>query len=235
MKIKIFENPELGSIRTAGTSDEPLFCLADVCRVLNLRVDGVMPRLSKDGYNQIVVIDSLGREQKAYFVNEKNLYRVIMRSDKEEAVVFQDWVCDEVLPSIRKHGIYATDNVIENILSNPDFGIELLTKLKTERQARIKAEQEKAILIHCNKTFTTTEIAKELGMKSAIALNNLLCEKKIQFKQNGTWILYSKYADRGYVSIKQDILDNGRIIFDRRWTGIGRDFLLTMLSSQTTS
>ena len=108
MEITIFNNPQIGEIRTAGTADNPLFCLADLCRVLELRVDGVTPRLKKDGYNRIGVIDSLGREQQALFVNEQNLYKVIMRSDKPQAEPFQDWVCGEVLPSIRKTGGYLT-------------------------------------------------------------------------------------------------------------------------------
>lgn len=72
------------------------------------------------------------------YIPEKDVYRLIMRSNLPNAEQFQDWVCDEVLPSIRKHGIYATDNVIDQILNNPDFGIELLTKLKEERWHALK-------------------------------------------------------------------------------------------------
>ena len=75
---------------------------------------------------------------------------------------------------------------------------------------------------------TTSEIAKELGLSSATKLNNLLSEKKIQYKQNKTWLLYSKYSELGLVSIKQDVLDNGKIIYDRKWTGKGRDFILNL-------
>ena len=99
------------------------------------------------------------------------MYRLITHSKLESAERFEDWVFDEVLPAIRKHGIYATDNVIDNILNNPDFGIQLLTKLKEERVARVEAERRNAILMHVNKTYTVTEIAKELGLKSAIQLN----------------------------------------------------------------
>lgn len=105
-EIKIFEDERFGKIRTTGSADNPMFCLSDICKVLELRVDGVMPRLKKDGYNRIGVIDSLGRHQEAIFVNEQNLYKVIMRSDKPQAEPFQDWVCGEVLPSIRKTGGY---------------------------------------------------------------------------------------------------------------------------------
>jgi len=105
--IEVFKNEQFGEIRVTGTNDNPMFCLPDLCRVLNLRTDGVLPRLKEDGYNQIGVTDSLGRNQMTYFVNEQNMYRVIMRSDKQEAECFQDWVCGEILPSIRKYGIYA--------------------------------------------------------------------------------------------------------------------------------
>ena len=139
-----------------------------------------------------------GGEQKLLYINESNLYKTIFQSRKESAERFTGWVTSEVLPCIRKNGIYATDNVIDNILNNPDFGIELLTKLKEERAARIEAEKTNAILMHVNKTYTMTEIAKEIGLKSANELNKILAEKKIQYKSNGTWVMYSDYSDLGY-------------------------------------
>ncbi len=95
---------------------------------------------------------------------------------------------------------------------------------------RIEAEKQRNKLIHQTKLYTTSEIAKESGLRSATQLNNLLAEKKVQYKQNKTWLLYSKYAECGYVSIKQTPLDNGTIIYDRKWTGTGRDFILNLLS-----
>ena len=111
-------------------------------------------------------------------------------------------------------------------MNNPDFGIELLTKLKEERAARIEAEKTNAILMHVNKTYTMTEIAKEIGLKSANELNKILAEKKIQYKSNGTWVMYSDYSDLGYESIKQEALDNGHVIYHRRITQLGRKFIL---------
>lgn len=107
--IEIFKNESFGEVRVAGTSEQPLFCLADICRVLDLQVTPTKNRLRQDGVSLIKVIDSLGREQEATFINEQNLYKVIMRSDKPQAEPFQDWVCGEVLPSIRKHGTYSVD------------------------------------------------------------------------------------------------------------------------------
>ena len=103
-------------------------------------------------------------------------------------------------------------------------------KEKARVQLELKDEQHKnEMLMHFNKLYTTTEIAKELGMKSAAKLNKVLNDKGIQFKQNGTWVLYSDYSECGYVSIKQTLLENGHIIYDRKWTQEGRKFLLELL------
>lgn len=83
--------------------------------------------------------------------------------------------------------------------------------------------------MHVNKTYTATEIAKELGMKSAIELNKALAERKVQYKMNDTWVLYSQYANLGYVDIKQEVLDSGRVIYHRRFTQRGREFVLTLV------
>ena len=103
-------------------------------------------------------------------------------------------------------------------------------KEKARVQLELKDEQHKnEMLMHFNKLYTTTEIAKELGIKSAAKLNKVLNDKGIQFKQNGTWVLYSDYSECGYVSIKQTLLENGHIIYDRKWTQEGRKFLLVLL------
>lgn len=231
-EVKTFDNEEFGEIRTVTVNNEPMFCLADVCKSLGLtQPSKVRERLNEKGVHTIPTLTS-GGTQNLLYVNESNLYKTIFQSRKESAERFTDWVTSEVLPSIRKHGIYATDNVIDNILNNPDFGIELLTKLKEERAARVEAERRNAILTHVNKTYTMTEIAKELNMKSATQLNKLLAEKKIQYHVNGTWVMYSKYSDLGYEEIKQEVLDSGRVIYHRRITQMGRAFILDLLSGK---
>ena len=107
-EIKIFENADLSvQVRTiTDEKGEPWFCLADVCKVLELQPSRVKDRLKENGITSSNLIDSMERKQLATFVNESNLYRVIMRSDKPQAEAFQDWVTSEVLPSIRKTGGY---------------------------------------------------------------------------------------------------------------------------------
>ena len=146
------------------------------------------------------------------YIPESLFYLLGMKANNDVAKKFQMWLATEVLPSMRKYGMYATDE----LLDNPDLLIAAATKLKEERAARLEAEKQRDKLVHQNKLYTTSEIAKELGLSSATKLNNLLSEKKIQYKQNKTWLLYSKYSELGLVSIKQDVLDNGKIIYDRQ-------------------
>ena len=143
--IEIFKNESFGEVRVAGTSEQPLFCLADICRVLDLQVTPTKNRLRQDGVSLIKVIDSLGREQEATFINEQNLYKVIMRSDKPQAEPFQDWVCGEVLPSIRKTGSYSVQQRYEIPQS---FSEALMLAAKQaqqieEQQKQIEAKDEK--------------------------------------------------------------------------------------------
>lgn len=251
--LKIFNNDEFGQVRTIVIDNEPWFLGKDICTVFGDknhnrslgRVDDIDKREER-------ILDSLGRKQTAIFINESGLYALLFsmqpQKSNNDGVTdaypievqnridrlhkFKHWVTSDVLPSIRKHGIYATDQVIDDILNNPDFGIELLTKLKEERAARVAAERRNAILTHVNKTYTMTEIAKELNMKSAVQLNKLLAEKKIQYQVNGTWVFYSQYSDLGYEEIKQEILDSGKVIYHRRITQIGREFILNLFQNE---
>lgn len=230
--LKVFENPEFGQVRTVTKDNDPFFCLADVCKALDLsQPSKVKERLNEKGVNCIPTLTK-GGTQNLLYINEANLYKTIFQSRKESAERFTDWVTSEVLPSIRQHGIYATDKVIDNILNNPDFGIELLTKLKEERAARLEAERKNAILTHVNKTYTMTEIAKELNLKSAAELNKMLADKKVQYKVNGTWVLYSDYSNQGYEDIKQEVLDNGHVIYHRKITQLGREFILDLFDER---
>ena len=107
-ELQIFNNKDFGSVRTITKDNEPMFCLVDVCRALDItHVTDVKNRLKQDGVGTSEVIDSLGRKQTATFINESNLYKVIFQSRKPSAEKFTDWVTDEVIPSIRKTGSYA--------------------------------------------------------------------------------------------------------------------------------
>lgn len=197
--IKIFENDRFGEVRVAGTSENPLFCLADVCRVLEIKnVSDCKSRLDQRG---VVLTDTPtynqhGAEviQQLVFINEKNLYKVIMRSDKPQAEPFQDWVCGEVLPSIRKHGAYMTNDTLEKALTSPDFLIQLATNLKEEQQKRIEAERK------------VTEAAPAVAFTNAVQSANSSCligDLAKLIAQNGYSIgekrLFAWMRDNGYL------------------------------------
>ena len=172
------------------------------------------------------------------FLTESGVYKLIFKSHKEEAERFQNWVTDEVLPSIRKHGLYMTDAMLDKVVGDPDFLISILKELKKEKALKAQAQKEKQIaedkrdlLIHQKKLYTSTELAKELGLNSAKKLNDILHQKGIQYKVNGTWVLYSEYSDLGYTSIKQKEFPN-RVVYDRKWTGKGRAFILDLLEKE---
>ncbi len=237
MKLEVFNNKTFGAVRVlADERGDVWFVLSDVCRVLGLsNPTKVANTIDKDDLTIIQVTDNLGRIQKVNAVNESGLYQVIFQSRKSQAKKFKKWVTSEVLPAIRKYGLYATDEVIEKTLNNPDFMIKLLEELKKERDEKAKLQEKITLLTHTKKTYTTTEIAKELGFRSARELNKKLEDMKIQYKVNDTWVLSAKYADKGYESIKQISLINGNIVYDRRWTQKGREFLLELFKNYTTS
>lgn len=235
--LKIFKNEEFGQVRVIEIDNEPWFVGKDIASTLGYENqnrdiishvdedDRIM--LDKTQYENGIKFDykQLG-QRGGWIINESGLYSLILSSRLPNAKQFKKWVTSEILPSIRKHGAYMTDDILERTLSDPDFMINLLTNLKEEKEKRRLAEERTNKLIHNSRTYTATEISKELGFKSAKAFNKDLENKKIQYKVNGVWVLSADYSDKDYVSIKQQELDNGTIIYNRRWTGLGRDWLL---------
>lgn len=150
--IQIFSNPQFGEIRTAGTAENPMFCLADVCNSLGLSAKGVNQRLDDEVISNYPIKDSLGREQQMLFVNEDGLYDVILDSRKPEAKKFRKWVTGEVLPSIRKTGGYiaATNDmtdeeimakallVAQSTIERRDQRIKELETANKQQQARLE-------------------------------------------------------------------------------------------------
>lgn len=201
----IFESDKFGQIRTAGTSDEPLFCLSDVCKALELQVQNTKQRLKEDGVYSINLTDSLGREQQALFVNEQNLYRVIMRSDKPQAESFQDWVCGEVLPSIRKNGAYMTEKTLERALAEPDFLIQLAQQLKEEKTKRLELEKDNKVLkpkadyfddlVDRNLLINFRDFAKELNVGQKYLIEWLISNRYIYRNEKGKIKPYNKYSE----------------------------------------
>ena len=240
-QLQIFNHPMFGELPVMIVDGVEWFGGTESAKALGFSKphDAIKNHVEEEDSAVHVVLTNGGKQNKK-FINESGLYSLIFGAAKqsnnseikEKAKRFKRWVTSEVLPSIRKHGAYMTDDVLERSIQDPDYMIGLLTALKEERQKRLEAEKTVNILMHVNKTYTATEIAKELGFKSAQQLNKDLERRRIQYNQNGTWVLFSKYADKGYVEIKQEVLDNGKVIYHRRFTQRGREFLLKLYGVQ---
>lgn len=144
--IQIFRNEKFGEVRvTMNEDNEPLFCLADLCAALGISNHrNVKSRLDEDDVRLMDTTDNLGRTQQVIYVTESGMYDAILRSDAEKAKPFRKWVTSEVLPTIRKHGAYATPQTIDSIIANPANGIKLLQALQEEREAKQLAQSQVA-------------------------------------------------------------------------------------------
>ena len=149
--IKIFENAQFGRIRTSLTeSGEPLFCLADVCKALDLgNPSQVKQRLQKNGVISNEVIDSMNRPQLMNFITEPNLYKCIFQSRKKEAEQFQDWVCGEILPSIRKSGGYMVAKVDETPEQIMARALMVAKDTIDRQQAALSKAESKNYVLQC--------------------------------------------------------------------------------------
>lgn len=175
--IQIFSNPQFGEIRTlADKANEPLFCLADLCAALGISNHrNVKARLDEDDVRLMDTTDNLGRMQQVIFVTESGMYDVILRSDAEKAKPFRKWVTSEVLPTIRKHGVYATPQTIDNLLADPDNAIKVFQTLKEERQLRQIAEakiKEDAPLVGFANALLTAKTSCLIGELAKIISQN---------------------------------------------------------------
>lgn len=139
--IQVFKNEVFGEVRVAGTSEEPLFCLADVAKALGYSRPADAVTQHCKGVC-VLPTPTAGGVQQLKYGKESEVYRLVMRSKLPNAEQFQDWVCGEILPSIRKHGAYMTGQTLEKALTSPDFLIQLATTLKEEQQKRLEAEQK---------------------------------------------------------------------------------------------
>lgn len=245
-------NYESSEIRTVQMNGEPWWVLADVCKVLEISNSrNVSNRLEADEKG-VTLVDTLGGAQQVTIINESGLYAVILRSDKPQAKPFRKWVTNEVLPSIRKHGAYMTEQTLKRALTSPDFLIELATQLKAEQAQRKQLEttvavqnqqiaelQPKAsyydVVLNCKDLISIGKIAKDYGW-SAQKLNEYLHKHGVQYKQGKTWLLYQKYAGMGYTSTKTHTYhgdDGTEHAADPHtyWTQKGRLFVYDLLKS----
>ena len=247
-ELQIFENKEFGKIRTVEINSEPYFVGKDVADILGYQ-NG-----SRDIQRHVDAEDRQNYQNGTFesnrgmtVINESGLYSLILSSKLPTAKKFKRWVTSEVLPSIRSHGMYAT----EELLANPDIAIAAFQALKVEREQRqllqFECNKQKQIIgelkpnadytdiiLQSKSLVTVTQIAKDYGM-SGTALNEMLHRYGVQYKQSGQWLLYSKYHNNGFTHSETVTIthSDGRTgtVMNTKWTQKGRLFIYNLLKS----
>lgn len=210
-ELQIFNNEEFGEIRTITKDNEPMFCLSDVCKALELeQVSRVKSRLKADGVTTSKVIDRLGREQEATFINESNLYKTIFQSRKDSAERFTDWVTSEVLPSIRKTGGYNKPMTTEE-------KIKLLAQGNTELSERMDRLENDMPLYGCEIDEIQSHVKRKavniLGGKQSNAYKDASTRNKVfadmwnQLKREYGCVSTYKSIKRKYIADVHDFID----------------------------
>lgn len=191
-ELQIFNNPEFGKVRVISKCGEPWFIASDVCAALEIgNPSQAMARLDDDEYT---LISNEGSEINLNAVNEPGLYSLVLGSRKPEARVFKRWITHEVIPSIRKHGAYMTDETLKKAIQTPDFLIELAKALKEEKEQRRKAEAQ----LEAEAPLVLFAEAVQASPDSI-----LIGELAKELKQNGVEIgrkrLFSWLRENGYL------------------------------------
>lgn len=194
-------------------TSETWWVLSDVAKVLGVQnASDLAKRLDQDERSRF----NLGRQGEGWIVNESGLYKIVLRSDKPDAREFQRWVTHDVLPSIRRHGAYMSEDVVEHTLSDPDYLIRLANEIKKERAARAVAEQKvgelqpkaKALdlLAAASGSYSVAEAAKMLsGAGCAMRVRDLadwLSSNGWVYRRDGHWVASQERVKNGHLMMR---------------------------------
>lgn len=250
-ELQIFENAEFGSVRTLMINDAPYFVGKDIAEILGYADPNKAIAMHIDDEDKLndKTASSLG-QRGGWLINESGLYSLILSSKMPNAKKFKHWVTAEVLPSIRKTGGYIVGQeqltdaelmakalmVAQKTIEARTEEVKSLQMLNAVQQQQIAELNPKAtyydLVLQCPDLISVTEIAKDYG-KSAKWLNKILSENKVQYKQRGVWLLYQKYAEKGYTSTKKEPFIDAKGIQHTKphtyWTQKGRLFLYEFL------
>ena len=250
-EIKVW-NYEGSKVRTIEKDGEVWWVGKDVAAVLgysNTR-DALTKRVdAEDKMDGVAIYDSIGREQTPVFINESGLYSLILSSKLPTAKKFKHWVTSEVLPSIRKHGAYMTNETLEKALLSPEFLAKLALQLKQEKEKRVQLESQVEtmlpkvryydVILQSEGLIPISVIAKDYGMSSR-KMNDILYNYNVQYYCGNQWMLYQKYAGLGYTGTKTsctEYIDNDNVTRQKAkgamyWTQKGRMFLYEFLKKK---
>ena len=258
--VKIFESEEFGKVRTLiEGEDKVLFCGTDVAQALGYSntTDALKRHCRCIVKREVPHPQSPEKNLETNFIPESDVYRLIFGSKLEDAEKFQNWIFDDVIPTIRKTGGYVNNDelFIETYFSQVEESTKAMLRatLATVREVNEKNRQleqtvgvqsqqiaelqPKAtyydVVLQCEDLISITAIAKDYG-KSARWMNNYLHEKGVQYRQGDIWLLYQTYAERGYTSTKTFKYDDGgenHVKVHTYWTQKGRLFIYELMKS----
>lgn len=239
-ELQLF-NFENNQVRTLLINDEPWFVGKDVAEILGYSKarNAIATHVDDDDKKGAPIQGDLGGTQEMTVINESGVYALVFGSKLPSAKKFKHWVTSEVLPTLRKTGGYTMPKTYLEALKAFTAEVEknemlsLENKIKTQQinELKPKADYTDRIL-KTTDLMTTTQIAKDYGM-SAKQFNAMLHDYKVQFKQNGQWLLYSKHQSKGYTSSETVEFDRPDgtvgVRLNTKWTQKGRLFLYGLL------
>ena len=236
--MMIFKSNEFGQLGVLMIDEKPYFPATECAAILGYaKPENAISRHCKGSLKRGVPTN--GGKQEKTFIPEGDLYRLIFRSKLPAAIRFEKFIMDEVLPSIRKYGVYISDDVLDQLIGNPEAAEWLFNRLKDERAKKEALEKyidkltPKAqycdTVLQCPGAVLATVIAKDYGY-SAIKFNKLLHALGVQFryKSNKTWVLYQEHEDKGY-TVSKTYHVNGKSYIQMCWTQRGRLWLYEYL------
>ncbi|MBU3136403.1 phage antirepressor KilAC domain-containing protein [Clostridium gasigenes] len=245
--LEIFQNDTFGEISVLNFNGRDFFPAKNCASMLGYsNPKSAITRHTKYSFKHTVMTP--GGKQEVNFIPESDLFRLIVKSKLPYAEKFEKWVFEDILPTIRSKGIYATPKVIKEGLINPNSIEKLLTELNEEREHSSELIKERGTLLSTIETskdkvhyhdvvlnndslITITAIAKDYGM-SGIQMNKILNALKVQYKESSKWFLYQDYASKGYTHSKTIYGPTGKLIMSTYWTEKGRAFIYTLLKEK---
>jgi len=246
-QIQVFNNKAFGKLEVLTVDDKPYFPATECAETLGYSTPRhAVTRHCRWGMKRAVPHPQNPRKTiEKTFIPEGDLYRLIIRSKLPAAEQFEQWVFDEVLPTIRKHGAYVTNELLRKLADKTDEVDALLYALSKERRKSREERQNREVIetfavtlvpkaryydviLQCKEAIAVSVIAKDYGM-TAIKFNRLLREAEIQYKVRGTWLLRNKYSNCGYTVSRTYELANGTTAIHTYWTQRGRKFLYDFL------
>ena len=238
-QIQVFENRKFGQLEILMIDEKPYFPATECAKILGYaKPENAVERHCKGSLKRGVL--TKGGKQTKNFIPEGDLYRLIIRSKLPEAEKFERWVFDKVLPTIRKHGGYITDNVLDRFKNNPDEAVDFFNALKKEQERCTILEKvvDKIVpkALYCDSILQSTNaipvsvIAKDYGMTAA-GFNRMLNDVRIQYKVGGVWVLRQNYCNKGYTVTRTYQISDEKSAIHTYWTQRGRKFIYDLLKS----